>query len=148
MRFLHISLPSLEPIATAATLAEMIGGVSRPFPPVSGGRIVTTRDPHGFAIEVVPEREETDGRRRGFHALIAGEFDLQHVSKVAVAAGWPASFEDRGPPRAPLFSLLEVWVEGLVMLEFMDPPRAAQYAAHMAPENLDEWYASLEGDNE
>jgi hypothetical protein len=44
-------------------------------------------------------------------------------------AGWPAEQHDRGG----FFSVVEVWVEGAFLIEFLDPQQAASYRRSMTP---------------
>jgi len=136
----HLSIPAREPERVARTLAELLGGDVTPFGPLPGSWIAWARDEAGTAIECLPLDTElrpgdgADGARFAIaehpspfgatHAALSVDRSEEEIRAVAERGGWRAVRCERGP-----FSVVEVWVENAVMLEFLTPDMAADYLA-------------------
>lgn len=140
----HLSIPARDPERVAHVLAELLGGDVTPFGPLPGSWIAWARDEAGTAIDCLPLGTELrpgeghDGA--GFaasehpspfgatHAALSVERSEADIRAVAEREGWRAVRCDRGP-----FSVVEVWVENSLMLEFLTPEMAADYLAAVRP---------------
>jgi hypothetical protein len=137
----HLSIQAREPERVAAALAELLGGDVTPFGPLPGSFIAWARDESGTAIDCLPLGTELrpgrgDGESAQFdvadrpspfgatHAALSVERSEDEIKTVAEREGWRAVRCDRGS-----FSVVEVWVENAVMLEFLTPELAAEYLA-------------------
>lgn len=143
----HISIPVRDPQATAEALAQLTGGTAFPFHPVDGALIVFYGDANGSAIEVYPEdavltagpqmlaagRAEAPGSA-GFHAAIASPLNEARIMQIAGNHRWLARRCNRGP-----FDLIEVWIDGRLLVEVLTPDMQADYRATMTPENWVAW---------
>ncbi len=143
----HISIPARDPGSTASGLEQLTGGRAHRFHPVEGALIVFYGDDHGSAIEVYPEdailtpgaQMLSAGRAEppastGFHAAIATQLDESGVLQIAAHRGWRARRCNRGP-----FELIEVWIDGRLLIEVLTPDMQANYRAAMTPENWASW---------
>lgn len=143
----HISIPARDPDGTADALAKLTGGTAFPFHPIDGALIVIHGDAHGSAIEVYPDDAVLAAgpqmlavdsaeapKRTGFHAAIASPLDEEHVMRIAASHGWLARRCDRGP-----FELIEMWIDGRLLIEILTPDMQADYRAAMTPENWARW---------
>jgi hypothetical protein len=65
------------------------------------------------------------------HLAVAIDRPAAEILAIATRAGWPAEQHDRGG----FFSVVEVWVEGAFLIEFLDPEQAANYRRSMTPGN-------------
>ncbi|HEY1751289.1 MAG TPA: hypothetical protein VGG29_08490 [Caulobacteraceae bacterium] len=140
----HMSVAALDPEHVATVLAELWGGQARRFPPISdNGWIVWAGDARCTAIEVYPigtVLRETDGdadahgepsgvdRFTATHAAIGVELGREQVLAIAEREGWPAKYRKRGN----LFGVIELWVEGRLMLEVLTPEMQQEYLTTMA----------------
>jgi hypothetical protein len=149
----HFSIAAHRPRHVAEVLAELWGGDALLFPPVSDdGWIVLAGDERRSAIEVYPidvvlrEREgdadaygESTGQV-GFtasHAAIATALSQDQVMAIAAREGWPAKYRKRGG----MFGVVEVWIEGRQMMEFLTPVMQDEYLASMSTAN---WRSMLD----
>jgi hypothetical protein len=135
----HISLPARDPKSTAETLAKMLGGEAMPFPVITGAWIAWAADgmtevevvtaAQGYQPNLEVGREPTmvptssaDGPT-GWHVAISTNVPASDVVRIAREAGWRAEICDR----AGYFSLVEVWIDGNVMIEVFDPEMISRY---------------------
>jgi hypothetical protein len=139
----HMSIAAREPRHVAEVFAELWGGRVFAFRPVcEDGWIAIAGDDRGTAIEVYPEdivlREtegdfDAHGERMAApsytptHAAIATEMTLEQVLALAEREGWPAKYRKRGG----MFGVIELWIEGRLMMEVLTPPMQAEYLAAM-----------------
>ena len=154
----HISIASDAPAATALALAEILGGVAMPFPPIGHDSwIAFAGDDRGTAIEVyargwqlepgwtggaVRERFEVRAGRFGpFHAAIATPLDEGAVHAIAARESWHVTTERRGGA----FGVIEVWVDNALMIEVLTPEMQAEYRAAMTVKG---WAAMLQAARE
>ncbi|BBA32791.1 uncharacterized protein sS8_0826 [Methylocaldum marinum] len=135
----HISIAARHPEHVAAVLAELLGGLSFPFPVFTGSYIAIADDPHRTAIEVYPlgtelkpglEREpvasvdnEASSAFTATHAAISVELTEQQIKNIAARESWRAVTCNRGD----LFDVVEVWVENRVLIELLTPEMANAY---------------------
>ncbi len=136
----HLSIPARDPERAATALADLLGGDITPFGPVPGAFIAWARDDNGTAIDCLPlgtemRPGENDGEAQftaaehpspfgATHAALSVDRSEEEIRAIAERAGWRAVRCDRGS-----FSVVEVWVENAVMLEFLTPEMAADYLA-------------------
>ena len=148
----HVSIAAGQPRHVAGVLAELWGGTAAPFPPVSDdGWIVFADDDRGSAIEVYPEGtvlREVDGDHdpvgirlpsiglTSTHIAMATVLDHAGVMRIAMREGWPAKYRKRGGA----FGVIELWIEGAVMIEVMTAQMQAEYRAAMSSEK---WHQML-----
>lgn len=142
----HASLPADNPQRAAEVLADILGGEALPFPPAgkdawmawSGdGNIEIEFSRRGLVLTYGTEEGEwtSDGvarRHCDAHLAICVERPAAEILAIAQAAGWPARHCERG---GGVFQLTEVWIEGAVMIEIMDPAQAARYRKTITAEN-------------
>jgi hypothetical protein len=140
----HMSIAADDPRHVASVIAELWGGRTMPFPPVSdNGWMVLAGDERGSALEVYPHGtvlRESEGdvdahgepsgcdRFTATHAAIATNLDRDAVLAIAEREGWPAKYRKRGE----LFGVVELWIEGRQMMEVLTPEMQAEYLAAMA----------------
>lgn len=139
----HVSIDADDPQQVATVLAELMGGQATPFPPViAGSWIAFAGDAHNTAIEVYPrgtELHEVDGdedaiglpgpadRRSATHIAIGTTLDPEAVFTIAAQEGWPAKYRKRGDA----FGVMELWVEGVRMIEVLTPVMQREYLRTM-----------------
>src|SRR4051812_2048384 len=63
------------------------------------------------------------GRLTEAHIAVGIDRPVDEILALASHAGWPAEVHDRGG----FFSVVEVWVEGAFLIEFLDPEQVANY---------------------
>ncbi|WP_190304562.1 hypothetical protein [Rhizobium phaseoli] len=135
MKFQHLSIPADDPKKAAETLGRMVGGEITRFPP-GGPDAWMVWSPDGFAQlqccprgdVLVPDpnevilsvREEAPVPHSEVHIGIMVDKPQEEILAIAKEVGWPAYPSVRIPGEDG-FSLLEVWVEGKFLLEFVDP---------------------------
>ncbi|RVT93582.1 hypothetical protein [Sphingomonas crocodyli] len=148
----HVSISAADPKNVADVMAELIGGLALPFPPVSDASwIALSDDAYRTAIEVYPlgtTLREADGDADAFgswegrdrytptHAAVGTELDMAAVLGIARREGWPAKYRKRGG----MFGVIELWVEGRQMLEILTPDMQAEYRATTT---IDGWRSLL-----
>ena len=136
----HISIGVHDPEGVAAALAEVLGGMSAPFPDAAGAFIAFATDEHGTLIEVQPidmelrpgsngeglqmERGRARNRFGPFHAAISVTHGVEALQQLGERFGWRTEVQSRGP-----FHVVELWVENEIMLELLPPAFAAEYLA-------------------
>jgi hypothetical protein len=146
----HMSIAAQAPRHVAEVFAELWGGEAFAFPPVAQGSwIALAGDERGTAIEVYPadvvlRESEGDADARGeytgnrgytaTHAAIATDLTSEAVFAIARREGWPAKYRKRGD----IFGVIEMWVEGMQMIEVLPPEMQQEYLASM---KLEDWRA-------
>ena len=80
-----------------------------------------------------------DDPRSEVHVALCVDRPVAEVLDIAAKAGWPSRLCDRGDG---LFSLIEVWVEGVFMIEVMDPQQTRQYQEAFTPAALEAFLAA------
>ncbi len=142
----HASLPADEPERTARVLAEIMGGEALPFPPggqamwmawAGDGQIELEIAPRGVGME--PGKDGANWshangsprRSSECHLAISVDRPADEIMAIARRAGWPTARYSRGD----FFYVVEVWVEGAFLIEFLDPAETAAYRRNMAPAN-------------
>lgn len=149
----HFSIDADDPQRVGAAIARLWRGEALPFPPVAAGSVIVMAGDHrNSAIEIYPrgvELEPADGdadavgpviatpaRGSATHAAISTPLTPDEVMAIAAEEGWPAKYRKRGG----LFGVIEMWIEGRLMLEVLTPQMQAEYLAAMTP---DGWRAAL-----
>ena len=143
----HLSLPARDPGRVAAVMAELWRGEAFPFHPIPGAWIAMAGDAHGTALEVYPAEtvliagdtaldSETGPTpaNTASHAAVETPLSEAEVHAIAEREGWLARRCDRGP-----FQLIELWVEGWVLVELLTAEMAADYRSSMTIENWRSW---------
>lgn len=144
MKLVHASIPSADPAAAAQVLAAIMGGEAMPFPPGGTQSWMAWSGDEQIELEIVPRghvlhRDADQGNWRPIagqgelsevHLAIAVDRPAAEIVSLAQAAGWPARPCSRGNG---YFDLVEVWVDGSFMIEFMDPAQAAHYERVVTP---------------
>ncbi|MGE3143095.1 MAG: hypothetical protein AB7L65_07210 [Hyphomonadaceae bacterium] len=155
MRIAHVSLPADDPQRAAEVLAEIMQGEATPFPPggpgawmawSGDGEIELEIVRRGWPLQLGPEEGAwaPDGSTRRWsesHAAVCVRRPEREIIAIAQAAGWPARHCERGEG---YFQLVEVWVDGAFMLEFMDPAQTARYREAVTPSKWKEFLARME----
>ena len=143
----HLSLPARDPARVSAVMAELWGGEAFPFHPIPGAWIAMAGDAHGTALEVYPAEtvlipgdtalESETGSppaNTASHAAVETPLSEPEVMAIAEREGWLARRCDRGP-----FQLIELWIEGWVLVELLTVEMAADYRRSMTIENWRSW---------
>ena len=149
----HVSISAADPRHVAQVIAELWRGTALPFPPSPGSYIVIGGDSYGTAIEVYPLGNEMvpggEGREAqtraaapaspytATHAALSVPVNEARVREIAGRAGWRVKRFNRGGA----FQVLEVWVEGRLLLELLTPELVPRYLDFMMPRK----YAALFG---
>lgn len=134
----HASLPADDPERVAAILADIMQGESVRFPPGGPNAWMAWSGDEQTELEVVQrgavltyEEEQGNWRQDGsrqvgseVHLAICVDRPEHEIMEIARKAGWPARHCERG---GGYFSLVEVWVEGSFMIEFLDPAQTRIY---------------------
>lgn len=144
MGILHLSINAWDAERVAGFLASILGGRAMPFPPFPGCWIAFTQEDDGSAIEVYPTthvlalgKEQIAceiglpiGGPTFVHAAIASPLERTRIIEIAEEEGWLARICDRGP-----FECVEVWLEGRLLVEVLDPAMQREYRAGMSTSN-------------
>jgi hypothetical protein len=139
MLIAHASIPADHPETAARVLAEIMGGEVTPFPPGGPGSFLAwSRDGKTFLeliqrgrtlrygtdeAEYAPSRDPQH-RSTEVHLAVCVERSEADILEIAERAGWPTRSCDRGNGT---FQLVEVWVDGAFLIEFLDPVQARGY---------------------
>ncbi len=142
----HLSIDADDPRHVAEVLAEFWGGTALPFPPViEGSWQAMAGDDRNTTIEVYPrgtEFHEAEGdadafgrigansRRSATHFAMATRMSAEQVMAIAAREGWPAKYRKRGGA----FGVIELWVEGVRMVELLTPEMQDEYRQTMTVE--------------
>ena len=139
----HMSIAARDPEHVASVIAEFWGGTVKRFPPVSdNGWIALAHDARGTCLEVYPlgtvlretagdfdAHGEPSGRDEfsPTHGAIATDLEQDAVLAIARREGWPAKYRKRGG----MFGVIELWIEGRLMMEVLTPAMQAEYLTAM-----------------
>ncbi|MGF7147055.1 hypothetical protein FHS96_000664 [Sphingomonas zeicaulis] len=148
----HVSIEADEPRRVAGVLAEVMGGIATPFPPViDGSWVAHAGDDRNTLVEVYPrgtELHRADGgvmglpahrsRHNPTHFALATALDEDAVKALAAREGWHAETFSRDG----LFHVIELWIEGSQMIELLTPEFQAEYLESLS---IDRWRAMLSG---
>ena len=148
----HVSIEADEPRRVAGVLAEIMGGIATPFPPViDGSWVAHAGDDRNTLVEVYPRGTElhraADGviglpahrsRHNPTHFALATSLGEDAVKALAAREGWHAETFSRDG----LFHVIELWIEGSQMIELLPPEFQAEYLESL---NIDRWRAMLSG---
>lgn len=145
----HLSIDADRPRHVAQVLAEIWEGDALPFPPVEGSWMAFANDGRATMIEVYPRGTELNvGPEGGYgvigngdarsatHFAMSTDLSQEHVLAIAAREGWPAMYRRR----ADKFGLIEMWVEGVRMVEVLTPEMQAEYVDFVT---VDNWRAML-----
>ena len=140
----HVSIDADQPQQVAEALAELWGGIATPFPPViEGSWIAMAGDARNSGVEVYPRGTKlvaADGdadaygvidapdRRSATHIAIATDLTVDAVRAIAARHGWPIKYRKRGDA----FGVLELWIEGVRMIEVLTPEMQAEYLDNLS----------------
>jgi hypothetical protein len=137
MLIAHASIPADNPEKAALVLADILKGEATPFPPGGPGAFMAWSSDGATFLEVIPrgqtlrqgaaDAEFAPGEARRFtemHLAIGIERPEAEIIEIAERAGWPALSADRGHGT---FQLVEVWVDGAFLIEFLDPAQTKVY---------------------
>ncbi len=142
----HASLPADQPETVARVLAEILQGEAMPFPPggpqtwmawSGDGMVDIEIAPRGIGLDRGPDGANwrtalaSAARLTEAHIAVGIDRPVDEILALARRAGWPAEVHDRGG----FFSVVEVWVEGAFLIEFLDPEQVANYRRFMTPAN-------------
>lgn len=147
----HASLPADDTKKVATVLADIMQGEIVRFPPGGPNAWMAWSGDGETELEIVPrgavityEEDQANWRQNGprntsseVHLAICVDRPESEIIAIAKAAGWPARHCERGGGH---FSLVEVWVEGLFMIEFLDPAQTRVYRERVS---LAQWKAIL-----
>jgi catechol 2,3-dioxygenase-like lactoylglutathione lyase family enzyme len=146
MKIAHASLPADDPAEAAKVLARIMGGEAMPFPPGGANTWMAWSGDNAIELEIAPRgielgacpeganwvvKAETPRRANEAHLAIGVDKSAEEIMAIAREAGWPTARYDRGG----FFHVVEVWVEGAFLIEFLDPAETASYRRTMTPEN-------------
>jgi hypothetical protein len=143
----HLSIAADDPRKVANVLAELWGGMATPFPPViEGSWVALAGDDRNSTIEVYPRGTEIhagegdedavgrltgEARRSATHMAISTTLDADAVLAIARREGWPAKYLRRGG----VFGVIEMFIEGVQMVEVLTPEMRDEYLAAMTTDN-------------
>lgn len=151
----HLSIAAERPKHAARMIAEIWRGRAYPFPPVADGSwMAMAGDDRGTMIEIYPlgtelhrgealvaDRAGLPVRHGPVHAAIATDLSVAEVQAIAARYEAPAKVCPRGP-----FRVIEVWIEGNVMLEVLTAEMQAEYLAAMHFEGWERFLAGAGSD--
>jgi hypothetical protein len=158
----HISIPARDPANVARVLAELTQSRIFRFPgPLPGAFMVVKGDEHGTLIEVYPDSVEMlpgdndepvqlapvhEARpHAAFHALVSTALDRSEIEAIARHEGWRSRIFGRGPrDKAPLFHVVEVWIENRILIEFANEAMLDAYCRAVDGGVLDAMGLALE----
>ncbi len=157
----HLSIPARDPRRVATVLGEILGGRAYPFPVWPGAWIAIAADASGTAIEVYPEDrvlvpgvgkpgdapspggfataphevQEAKGQapsRIATHLAVDTPLAPAQILAIGEREGWRAVACDR----SGAFDVVELWLEGRVLVEALDSKNASKIAGFMQHEVL------------
>ena len=135
----HVSIEADDPRQVAEALAQIWGGEAFPFPPVGEGSwVAMAGDECGSMIEVYArgtELHEDSGGEGAFgvttaprrnsatHFAMGAPLSAEQVMTIAARNGWSAKY----CRRADRFGLIEVWIDGCLMVEVLTKAMQREY---------------------
>jgi hypothetical protein len=155
MLIAHASIPSDAPEKTARVLAEIMKGEATPFPPGGPDSFMAWSCDGKTFVEVIRRgrclhygNDETEYASGGDEARHASEIHLAicverpeaDIIEIAERAGWPVRSCDRGKGT---FRLVEVWVDGVFLIEFLDPAQTKVYQERISLESWSDLISSV-----
>lgn len=147
MLIAHASIPSDNPEKAARVLAEIMNGEATPFHPGGPDSFMAWSGDGAIFLELIKwgkhlrygadEAEygqgECVGRRSTeTHLAICVDRPEAEILEIAEQAGWPTRACDRGNGT---FQLVEVWVDGAFLIEFLDPAQTRIYRERVSLAN-------------
>jgi hypothetical protein len=142
----HASVPAKNPECVAQVLADIMSGEALPFPPGGSDMWMAWSGDGKIELEIGPRgsdlRQGADGatwslpdpakpQPTEWHLAIGVDRSASEIIGIASSAGWPSARRSR----RGFFHVVEVWVEGAFMIEFLDPADTAAYKRVMTPAN-------------
>jgi hypothetical protein len=141
----HVSVEADDPRQVAEALAQIWGGEAFPFPPVGmGSWVAIAGDQFGSMIEVYARgtvlHEGVKGavglpgfprRYSATHFAMGSKLDSNEIIAIADQNGWKASH----CRRADRFDLIEIWIDGCLMIEVLSPAMQQEYLDTITIEN-------------
>jgi hypothetical protein len=134
----HMSFGVRDTHHVAHVLAELLGAraIQAPTPPFPyGAWLVCAGDEHGSFLEIVPQTTVFDPdaplgiRQRpvqpdvgSAHVLVRSPLSTEEIHAVAAHAGWRTQGVETG-----LFKIVKVWVEDVMLVEFLAQGEAGRY---------------------
>lgn len=151
MMIAHASIPADNPKFAAKVLAEIMQGEAVPFPPAGPNAWMAWSRDGDIELEIAQrgdtircrehgggwERDVAASRNSETHLAICVDRPEPEIMAIAQKAGWPTRHCERG---GGYFSLVEVWVDGAFMIEFLDPAQTSIYRQRVTLKN---WKAKL-----
>lgn len=135
----HVSVEADDPRRVAEALAQVWGGEAFPFPPVGiGSWVAIAGDEYGSLIEVYARGTElheggggegafgvqTEQRRNSAtHFAMGTPLSAEEVMTIAAENGWSAKY----CRRCDLFGLIEVWIDGCLLVEVLTKDMQREY---------------------
>ena len=131
----HLSVSVRDPERVAKVLADIMRGISRPFPANSGSFAAFQQDDHGTLIEVHPDGTVLVPEGTGFARTLPGEVgygpthfalsvqrSYEEIVAIANREGWMCRRNDRAE-----FPVIELWIENALMCEILPPEFSRLY---------------------
>jgi len=81
---------------------------------------------------------DASDRRSATHMAIATDLTVEQVRAIGTRHGWPVKYRKRGG----VFGVLELWIEGVRMIEVLTPEMQAEYLENLS---VEKWQAMLAG---
>jgi hypothetical protein len=137
----HASITAADPARAARAIAAIWDGRALPVPFIAEGTwVAMAGDADGTLIEVLPRGTEFhplpgehvdirsgDGTgASGFHLLVHTPHSVERVIEIACEHGFDAHLARHGG-----LDVIEVWVDGLFLLEVIAPEMQAAYRAQV-----------------
>lgn len=136
----HASFAAADPERVAHALAMLTDAtaVRAPAPPFPyGAWFVVAGDERGSLLEILPAATVLDpaaplGLRQrsatfaptATHVLVGAAVDAAQIHAVGAREGWPVQNVETG-----LFKVVKLWIDGVVLVEFLTREETARYAA-------------------
>jgi hypothetical protein len=147
----HVSIEADNPRQVAEVLARIWGGEALPFPQVGiGSWVALAGDEFGSMIEVYARGTElhpgddgavgvssTQRRYSAVHFAMDTPLEADEVLAIVHRQGWDAKY----CRRADRFGLIEIWIEGCMMIEVLTKDMQREYLDTITIEN---WRHMLE----
>ena len=145
----HISIAAHHPLRVSQVLAEVLQGISVPFPGHLGSYVALALDDQGTMIEVHPfgtallpgnaADEATQLRPNpapshytANHTAISVPVSVTQIQAIADREGWRMV----RCHRSDYFDVIEFWIENQLLIELLPPEIVTQYLMFMKPQAL------------